>query len=242
MFLRMNTDSIPNLLLNNLSEFFDCGSVSQGTPKADNEATSIRSHEWYTICRITLLSVMMLALGGLQAYKGQACCSTSEPSNRPLIMHLNFVAFIVALATISKAQAGCVTILDGSFCPVGYNVCGPRSIGQTKCCPVSGMYHFIGLSWDSCAADHTDLWVVIKPWKWNVLHSEWGLVFMVRGLHRVYPTWRRNVDRMAPNAGIVNVMGALSHSVQPRNLVRTGIHKSTRNHLLNLERAWRPRN
>ncbi|KAJ7113383.1 hypothetical protein C8R44DRAFT_881704 [Mycena epipterygia] len=50
-------------------------------------------------------------------------------------MQFKVVAFIAALFTVAAAQTDCVTILSGSVCPVGYRVCGPVQVGQTKCCP-----------------------------------------------------------------------------------------------------------
>ncbi|KAJ7192924.1 hypothetical protein GGX14DRAFT_405981 [Mycena pura] len=50
---------------------------------------------------------------------------------------LQLLACIGALFTVASAQDSeyCVTILAGSICPVGYQVCGPVIVGQTKCCP-----------------------------------------------------------------------------------------------------------
>ncbi|KAJ7920596.1 hypothetical protein B0H13DRAFT_2319325 [Mycena leptocephala] len=48
------------------------------------------------------------------------------------------VTFIAALfAVTAQAQSDCVTILTGALCPVGYTVCGPVQVGQTKCCKVA---------------------------------------------------------------------------------------------------------
>ncbi|KAJ7765899.1 hypothetical protein DFH07DRAFT_770041 [Mycena maculata] len=50
-------------------------------------------------------------------------------------MQFKVIAFIAALFAVTAAQTDCVTILDGSICPMGYSVCGPVEVGQTKCCP-----------------------------------------------------------------------------------------------------------
>ncbi|KAJ7085029.1 hypothetical protein C8R44DRAFT_893965 [Mycena epipterygia] len=54
-------------------------------------------------------------------------------------MQFKLVAFISALFTVPAAQVvaptTCVTVLKGSVCPVGYVICGPVIVGQTKCCP-----------------------------------------------------------------------------------------------------------
>ncbi|KAJ7495043.1 hypothetical protein FB451DRAFT_1550670 [Mycena latifolia] len=49
-------------------------------------------------------------------------------------MQFKLIAFIAALFTVATAQTGCVTILKRALCPVGYHVCGPVVVGQTKCC------------------------------------------------------------------------------------------------------------
>ncbi|KAJ7689914.1 hypothetical protein B0H17DRAFT_1065667 [Mycena rosella] len=53
-------------------------------------------------------------------------------------MQLKVIAFVTALFVVSAAQITpnpCLTILAGSICPVGYRVCTPSVVGQTKCCP-----------------------------------------------------------------------------------------------------------
>ncbi|KAJ7905873.1 hypothetical protein B0H13DRAFT_2274347 [Mycena leptocephala] len=50
-------------------------------------------------------------------------------------MQFKVVAFIAALFTVAAAQTDCLTILQGSVCPVGYRVCGPVRVDSTKCCP-----------------------------------------------------------------------------------------------------------
>ncbi|KAJ7478503.1 hypothetical protein FB451DRAFT_1396271 [Mycena latifolia] len=49
-------------------------------------------------------------------------------------MQFKLIVFIAALFTVATAQTGCVTILNGALCPVGYGVCGPVVVGQTKSC------------------------------------------------------------------------------------------------------------
>ncbi|KAJ7499601.1 hypothetical protein FB451DRAFT_1549168 [Mycena latifolia] len=49
-------------------------------------------------------------------------------------MQFKLLAFIAALVAVAAAQTGCVTIIDGAVCPVGYRVCGPVQVGETKCC------------------------------------------------------------------------------------------------------------
>ncbi|KAJ7495048.1 hypothetical protein FB451DRAFT_1360042 [Mycena latifolia] len=50
-------------------------------------------------------------------------------------MQSKVIAFIAVLVTSAAAQTGCVTILDGAVCPVGYEQCGPITVGETHCCP-----------------------------------------------------------------------------------------------------------
>ncbi|KAJ7812723.1 hypothetical protein B0H14DRAFT_2605570 [Mycena olivaceomarginata] len=50
-------------------------------------------------------------------------------------MQFNVLAFLAALFTVAAAKTDCLTILQGAACPVGYRVCGPVRIDQTKCCP-----------------------------------------------------------------------------------------------------------
>ncbi|KAJ7192878.1 hypothetical protein GGX14DRAFT_575033 [Mycena pura] len=50
-------------------------------------------------------------------------------------MQFKVLAFVAALVAVAAAQEYCVIILNGSVCPVGYRVCGPVQVGQTKCCP-----------------------------------------------------------------------------------------------------------
>ncbi|KAJ7495034.1 hypothetical protein FB451DRAFT_1163761 [Mycena latifolia] len=54
------------------------------------------------------------------------------------IMQFKVIAFITALVASAAAQTGCVTILDGAVCPVGYEECGPLPVGETHCCPGLG--------------------------------------------------------------------------------------------------------
>ncbi|KAJ7689921.1 hypothetical protein B0H17DRAFT_1065682 [Mycena rosella] len=50
-------------------------------------------------------------------------------------MHFKSIAFITTLFAVAAAQTDCLTILKGAACPVGYRVCGPVRVDQTKCCP-----------------------------------------------------------------------------------------------------------
>ncbi|KAJ7041458.1 hypothetical protein C8F04DRAFT_1253151 [Mycena alexandri] len=53
-------------------------------------------------------------------------------------MQFKVLAFLAALFTVTAAQTNCLTIHKGAACPVGYRVCGPVQVGQTKCCPDQG--------------------------------------------------------------------------------------------------------
>ncbi|KAJ7476629.1 hypothetical protein FB451DRAFT_1557440 [Mycena latifolia] len=54
-------------------------------------------------------------------------------------MQFKLMACIAALVAVATAQTGCLTILEGSVCPVGYLICGPLSTERTNCCPKDGI-------------------------------------------------------------------------------------------------------
>ncbi|KAJ7215864.1 hypothetical protein GGX14DRAFT_391543 [Mycena pura] len=84
-------------------------------------------------------------------------------------MQFKVLAFVAALVSLAAAQADCVTIINGSACPVGYRVCGPVQVGQTKCCPMC----IWGISEESefyvtstvfnCQAKRSDDFAIFQP-------------------------------------------------------------------------------